>query len=273
MRGLKQSMWCGVMVASCGLVLTGCGSDEPTPTDVPEGVTQQQDPFAGQALRPPDQPDGADIVGGGGGGAGIDVLTPDDAGAGDTGATGGVTPPGQPGAPRISGGDGGGGAAPVPTREATFAGLLANVPEAWEAKEATSEMRAAVFTVPTAHELFDDGELIVFYFGEDQGGTVEMNVQRWTNQFRTASGDMVSPRITRETVAGMSTVIVELTGVYDPGAAMGGSGPLPGSTMMMQSIVEGPRGKVFIRMLGPAEAVQPHRDHYLRMIRSLRPAS
>src|SRR5215468_7200472 len=54
--------------------------------------------------------------------------------------------------------------------------LTISVPAGWVEQAPTSSMRKAQFLLPRAPGDQADGELVVFYFGPGQGGSVEANI-------------------------------------------------------------------------------------------------
>ncbi|MGB5736333.1 MAG: hypothetical protein WBM40_18015, partial [Thiohalocapsa sp.] len=76
----------------------------------------------------------------------------------------------------------------------SFLGMTSEVPADWIASEPSSDMRLLQFTLPAADEA-GTAELVVYYFGPGQGGSLEANVARWTSQFSSDDGP-VEPVIT-----------------------------------------------------------------------------
>src|SRR3954471_6065570 len=77
-------------------------------------------------------------------------------------------------------------------------GLKSNAPASWkEVPVSASGMRLKQFNVPGKD---GDAELIIFFFGQDQGGSVTANLDRWKAQFQLPPGQ------TADKVAKTSTV-------------------------------------------------------------------
>ena len=130
-------------------------------------------------------------------------------------------------------------------------------------------MRAANYTIP-GRDGNDAAQLVVFYFGPTQGGTIEDNIARWRTQFQvTDTGDLPEPKIDRFEVDSMPVTLVELTGEW---MEMGTVSFTP-DQIFLSAIVEAPIGKVFIRFTGPAATVEANREAYLGMIRGLQTVS
>ena len=133
-------------------------------------------------------------------------------------------------------------------------------------------MRAAEYGVQGDPQ----AELTVFYFGPDQGGSVEANVSRWLSQLTQADGSDTASKAkrTQRQVGGMEVTVVEANGHYSGGMAMPG-GPAPAEqpdAMLLGAIAPGPRGAVFFKLVGPRAAVESARPGFDALIGSLRPA-
>ncbi|MGB5733624.1 MAG: hypothetical protein WBM40_04180 [Thiohalocapsa sp.] len=144
-----------------------------------------------------------------------------------------------------------------------FLDMTSEVPADWIASEPSSDMRLLQFTVPAA----DDAgapELVVYYFGPDQGGSLEANVARWTSQF-SADGGSVEPVITP--LAGdLPATLVELTGSYARGVGVGPVGEALPNRTLLAGVVETPRGNLYPQLYGPADVVAKHKAEFVDFI-------
>lgn len=137
-------------------------------------------------------------------------------------------------------------------------GLLApsrlgyDVPKDWKAVETSSSMRIAQWSYA------GESEIVVFYFGEGQGGSVEANLDRWYGQFEQPDGSSTSERakVTKSKAGALTITRADVQGTYRapvrPGAAERRNEP---DYRMIAAVVEGPSGPWFIRFLGPAKEV------------------
>ena len=132
-------------------------------------------------------------------------------------------PPGHPSTGDMAGAMGGGTDAsgialpPVdPQGGLGAAGLVWVAPASWVAEPPANPMRRAQYRVPGAS---GDGELVVFYFGPNQGGPPLDNAQRWAMQFaQPGGGDPLAALKTRSgDIRGIPALFVETTGTYNPG--------------------------------------------------------
>lgn len=147
--------------------------------------------------------------------------------------------------------------------------LTAQVPATWVAQQPSSSMRLAQFRVP-GKAGSDDAELVVFYFGQGQGGSAEANIARWQSEFSSPDGKPVKASIQRFKVSGMPATTVELTGSYARTLGMAAAGaPVPGQTLLA-AIVESPKGNLFLQLHGPKATVAANREAFLAMIRGLK---
>lgn len=154
-----------------------------------------------------------------------------------------AAPPPQASAPESSSMPQGampGGEAAAPTSEP---GLHWKVPPAWTTGP-EKPMRLATYAV-------GDAECAVFYFGPNQGGGVDDNIDRWASQFEGAP----NPKREVREVHGLRVTRVEIDGAYlSPGADMQSQGTKPG-WRLLGAIAQGPNGPVFFKLVGPAASV------------------
>jgi hypothetical protein len=148
---------------------------------------------------------------------------------------------------------------------ASVAGIAWEVPEGWSVQPAR-QMRMATYTIPGSAQGVEAGECAVFYFGEKEGGSVEMNIGRWAGQFE-LSGE---PQRSEEVVDGMKVTLVDLSGSY-----RGMAGPMtpqgegkPGYRLL-GAIVEAPQGLVFFKLTGPAETVSSAQGAFSKLVDSV----
>src|SRR6266545_2376931 len=58
------------------------------------------------------------------------------------------------------------------------------VPAGWTVETPTYEMRVAQYKLPKADGDSEDALLVVYYFGQGQGGSAQANIDRWLNQIK-----------------------------------------------------------------------------------------
>ena len=120
-------------------------------------------------------------------------------------------------------------------------------------------MRLLQFTVPAADEA-GAAELVVYYFGPGQGGSLEANVARWTSQFSADDGP-VEPAITPLT-GKVPATLVELNGSYARGVGVGPVGDALPNRTLLAGVVETPRGNLYPQLYGSADVVAKHKAEF-----------
>ena len=147
------------------------------------------------------------------------------------------------------------------------AGVRWTVPATWKS-EAGRPMRLATYTVAPG------AECGVYYFGPGQGGSVEANVERWAGQFLQADGkpSKAAGKIAKHMVHDLTVTTVDVSGAY---TGMGGPAAQPGPAVagyrLLGAIVEGPRGSIFFKFVGPAKTISANQAAFDKMIASLAP--
>ena len=147
--------------------------------------------------------------------------------------------------------------------------LTVPVPTRWVSQEPANAMRLAQFQVP-GESRHQDAEVIFFYFGQGEGGSVEDNIARWQSQFSSADGNPVTPIVQHLAVSGMPVTTVELAGSYARGMGMVVPGEPAPDQMLLVAIVETPRGNLTIQLHGPRSTVAANREDFLTMVRGIR---
>ena len=180
----------------------------------------------------------------------------------------GPAPPPAAPAPADTGGTGipGGGFQPAPA--AGNPGLTWTVPKRWTL-QGERPMRVATYAAPRTKGDSEDGECAVFYFGPNQGGGIEDNINRWVGQFENPG----KPQRSTLTVHGLSISRVKVHGTYlaPSGPAMESQGTKPDFTLL-GAIVTGPKGAVFFKFTGPAKTIEAAAAEFDRMLGSIKPS-
>jgi hypothetical protein len=139
-------------------------------------------------------------------------------------------------------------AEPDKTRAVKAEDLQLNVPESWKQKPAGG-FRVAQFEVPKVEGDADNGEFVVFYFGEQGGGDANSNIKRWVNQFQAKDRKV---KITSGKSAQGDYVIVDTSGTW-----MKPIGP-----PVRQQTVETPNSRVVSVLL----SVKDHGNYFLKLM-------
>lgn len=153
----------------------------------------------------------------------------------------------------------------------SVAGLVWAVPAVWE-MQAQRPMRVATYSTPPAQGDSEPGEVAVFYFGPQEGGTVDANVNRWFNQFDQEDGRPTSEVAERETIEvdGMRVTLVRASGTYNAAAGpMAPRADLRPGYRLIGAIAEGPEGAVFFKFTGPDRTVLEQEANFSMLVDSI----
>ena len=162
--------------------------------------------------------------------------------------------------------------ASVPTQASQASGdLHYKVPDGWVAGQPTSKMRVAQFKLPKAEGDNEDGELVLYYFGANQGGTAEANIDRWISQIQQADGSSSKDKAKTEslTVNGLKITTVDVSGRYTAEMAPG-SGKFYDNTnyRLRAAVIEAPKGNYFLKLVGPAKTVGRWEQSFTDFVKS-----
>ena len=159
------------------------------------------------------------------------------------------------------------------TKRIEAAGLSFSVPTEWAEKQPKSMMRKAQFQIPATSPDTEAASLVLYYFGQNQGGSVDANLKRWEGQFEIPADATAADakKVATQTVAGMNVTTFELTGTY--------VAPLSPRTpnqrhnkpnySLFAAVVETPQGNFFFKIVGPTSTMKQSHQHFEHMIKSL----
>lgn len=147
----------------------------------------------------------------------------------------------------------------------TDPGVTWTVPKGW-LTQIEGQMRIATYIVPGATQ-GEDAECAVFYFGPGAGGGVEMNLQRWQDEFASVEKRDSGTR----TAGGIAIATLAVTGTYSGHTMRTDSAAGPHEHWALRgAIVQGPQGDVFFKLTGPAATVAAAGAHFDAMLASIR---
>jgi len=140
--------------------------------------------------------------------------------------------------------------------------LRYKVPEGWQVERPNSNMRVAQYKLPKADGDSADAELVLYYFGQGQGGSAQANIDRWLNQMQQPDGSPSKEKaqIEKLTVNSMPVTTVDVLGKYNGGMASQGATPSATPADMSNyrlraAIIETPKGSYFVKLTGPQKTV------------------
>ena len=147
----------------------------------------------------------------------------------------------------------------------TLLDYKATVPAGWVSKTPSSTSRLAQFIVSGS----DSAEIVVFFFGASMGGNVDANLTRWHGQFTSGDTKPTYERVTRDSTGKFPLTIAEYSGTYRRGIGMGSADSVRTGQTLIATIVETPRGAMFIQLFGPSARVSAERDTYLKFVKGI----
>jgi hypothetical protein len=140
----------------------------------------------------------------------------------------------------------------------TSGDLHYKVPEGWVVGQPSSKMRVAQFKLPKADGDNEDVELVLYYFGANQGGTAEANIDRWISQIQQADGSSSKDKSKTEslTVNGLKITTVDVSGRYTAEMAPGSGKFYDNADYRLRAaVIETAKGNYFLKLVGPAKTV------------------
>jgi hypothetical protein len=136
--------------------------------------------------------------------------------------------------------------------------LRFKVPSEWTVEKPSSSMRLAQYKLPKAEGDKEDASLVLYFFGSNQGGSVQSNLERWIGQIEQPDGSSSAAKAKTETLTinQLKVSTIDLTGTYVAETA-------PGSTVrhnnpdyrLRAAVIETPKGAHYVKLVGPAKTV------------------
>jgi hypothetical protein len=149
--------------------------------------------------------------------------------------------------------------------------LKFTVPAGWIEEERTSSMRVAQYRLPHAATDNEDASLVLYYFGQGQGGSASANVERWIGQMKQAEGVSSKEAAKQEQfeVNGLKVTTVDVSGTYVAETAPGsGTFHNKPAYRLRAAVVETPNGSYFVKLVGPEKTVAQWNESFLSYVRS-----
>jgi len=136
--------------------------------------------------------------------------------------------------------------------------LKYKVPEGWVSENPTSAMRIAQYKLPKVEGDPEDASLVLYYFGAQQGGAVQANIDRWIGQMQQPDGSSSKDKAKTEnlTVNGLKVTTVDVTGTFTA-EMMPGAGDHQNNTdyRLRAAVIETPKGNYFPKLVGPSKTI------------------
>lgn len=139
-------------------------------------------------------------------------------------------------------------------------GVESRAPASWHEEKPTNSMRLYQFRLSPIDDDKDNAEVVVFYFGEGQGGSVADNLKRWKGSFVPPEGKTIDEvaKVQKMKVGDIPVTYLDIHGTYSfrfPPFSPNAKTTLRPNFRMLGVIFEGKKGPYFIRMVGPEHTV------------------
>jgi hypothetical protein len=132
-------------------------------------------------------------------------------------------------------------------------------------------MRAAQYRLPKAAGDGEDALLVLYYFGQGQGGPAQANIDRWVGQMKQPDGRPSSERAKTEsfTVNGLQVNTVDVLGNYSGGMSPD-SAPADKTAIfrLRAAVIDTPKGSYFVKLTGPEKTVNFWDQGYTEYLKS-----
>ena len=128
----------------------------------------------------------------------------------------------------------------------------------WVAEKPSSNMRLAQYKLPKAEGDTEDASLVLYFFGSNQGGSVQANLERWISQIEQPDGSSSKDKAKSETLTihGLKVSTIDLAGTYvaetAPGSGIRHNKP---GFRLRAAVIETPKGTHYVKLVGPSKTI------------------
>jgi hypothetical protein len=154
------------------------------------------------------------------------------------------------------------------SREIQLLDYHAGVPGTWTSRAPSSSSRLAEFVVPAT--VAGTAEVVVFFFGPQQRPNVDANLTRWRGQFSNPDNSPVAQLVSRDSSGAFPLTFAEYRGTYRRGIGAGSADSVKTGQALIASIVETPKGVMFIQLFGTAARVEAERETFVRFVKGIK---
>jgi len=156
-------------------------------------------------------------------------------------------------------------------QEVSTATLKFKAPNGWVEEKASSAMRVAQYKLPKAADDTDDASLVIYFFGQGQGGGAAANIERWINQMKQPDGSDSNAKAKEETgtVNGLKISSVDVAGTYTAEMAPG-SGTFYNNPnyRLRAAVIETPKGSYYLKLVAPEKTIAKWKESVSDFVRS-----
>jgi hypothetical protein len=145
------------------------------------------------------------------------------------------------------------------------------VPDGWVTEHPTSTMRAAQYKLLKADGDSEDASLVLYYFGQGQGGSITDNVDRWIGQMEQPGGGSSKEKAKTETITvnGLKVTMVDVSGTYTAQMSPGSDARHNNAGYRLRgAIVETPKGNYFAKLIGPEKTIGRWNQSFMDYVKS-----
>ena len=149
--------------------------------------------------------------------------------------------------------------------------LRFKAPDGWITEKASSLMRVAQYKLPRVEGDKEDASLVLYYFGSNQGGTAQANIDRWIGQMQQPDGGDSKSKAKTDSliVNGLKVTTVDVTGTYTAEMAPGSQTFHNDNDYRLRAaVIETSKGNYFVKLVGPAKTIARWDQAYTDYLKS-----
>jgi hypothetical protein len=126
-------------------------------------------------------------------------------------------------------------------------------------------MRVSQYRLPHAEGDAEDASLVLYYFGQGQGGSVDANLERWAGQMGQTLDKAQKQSLT---VNGLSVTLLDVTGTYSGDMTPGAAAKDKPNSRLRAAVIETPNGPYFVKLTGSVKTIGRWEQEFMSYVKS-----
>lgn len=152
-------------------------------------------------------------------------------------------------------------------------GVQFTLPSKWLSESSDNQARAGQWRVSPPHgQDGESGEVVVFYFGPNVGGSATENIEAWVGTMFNAEGHPAAAEVKHRVIGNFKISQVVIFGTYNQTVPIAGIPPQPKSNYgLVGAVIETPQGNLYWRFTGPEALITATLPLFNKVIDSVKP--
>jgi hypothetical protein len=151
--------------------------------------------------------------------------------------------------------------------------LQSRSPADWVEEKPTSNLRLKQFKLPAVKEDKENAAVVIFFFGQGQGGTAKENIKRWKDQIVPPEGKTIDDvtEVEELKIGGAKATYFNSHGTYKFKARPADTEvTLKPKYRLINVMLDNEQGPYFIRLVGPEDTVEHYKKGFDKWVKGFK---